>query len=206
MYNYLGFGLLSLAAILMIPAQDVESFTNPSMYGMAILTVHDSMGNTLLTNTVHNIVVDEGTNDMLGFVFNDDLNLVGGAETTQADAICLTNDGSFAVADSITSVNFLTTGGGGTNTLDDDDGATNDSCKAVVFTSAPTTMTGALTNFAAGNDNVADGTTITGFAVCTIAADLDGCTATDPVISVIATSVTLNAGETVDITYVLNLD
>ncbi len=189
----------------MIPAQDVESITDASMYGMAILTVRDSADNILLTNTVHNIVVDEGTNALLGYAFDEDTNLAGPAETAAADAICLTDAVGFAVVDTITSVNFLTSGGGGLNGLDDDNGVTNDSCKAVAFTLTSTAITGATTNFAAGNDNVPDGTTITGFAVCEIDADLDGCT-TGPLISVIATSVTLGTGETVDITYVLNLD
>ncbi len=204
MYKYLGFGLLTLVAILMIPAQDVESITDASMYGMAILTVRDSADNILLTNTVHNIVVDEGTNALLGYAFDEDTDLAGPAESAAADAICLTDASGFAVVDTITSVNFLTTGGGGTNSLDDDNG-TDDSCKAVAFTLTSTAITGATTNFAAGGTNVADGTTITGFAVCEIDADLDGCT-TGPLISVIATSVTLGTGETVDITYVLNLD
>ncbi len=205
MYKYLGFGLLSLVAILMIPAQDVESITDASMYGIAILTVRDSADNILLTNTVHNIVVDEGTNVMLGYVFDEDTDIIGGAETASADAICLTDATGFTVANTITSVNFLTSGGGGLNGLDDDDGVTNDSCKAVTFTLTPQAITGTVVNFAAGNDNVPDGTTITGFAVCEIDVDLDGCT-TGPLISVIATSVTLGTGETVDITYVLNLD
>jgi len=204
MYQYLGFGLLSLAAILMIPAQDVESISGTSMYGMAILTVHDSTGNTLLTNTVHNIVVDTGTQQMLGCAFEDSLTTVCASDTTQANGICLTDSVGFGVLDTITSTNFATTGGGGAgNSLD---GAAGNSCKTVVFTLTATQIAGALTNFAAGGTNVPDGTTITGFATCDLGAGPDLCLTTSPLISAIATSVTLNTGETVDITYTLILD
>jgi hypothetical protein len=205
MYKYLGLGLMSLVAILMIPAQDAESFTETSMYGMAILTVHDSTGNALLTNTVHNIVVNQGTKAMLGAVFNDNQGVAGIADNVSADAICLTDATGFAPVDTMTSVTFLTDGGGDLNALDDD-GGTDDSCKVMTFTLTDIAITGAMVNFAAGGDNVANGAVITGFAVCTIDADLDGCTAANPIIGSIATSVTLGAGETVDITYVLNLD
>ena len=203
MYKYLGFGLLTLVAILMIPAQDVESITDASMYGMAILTVRDSADNILLTNTVHNIVVDTGTKQMLGCAFEDSQSLVCASDTTQANGICLTNASGFAVVDTITSTNFAGTGGGGDNTLD---GAAGNSCKTVTFTLTDTAITGALVNFAAGGTNVPDGTTITGFATCDLGAGPDLCLTTSPLISAIATSVTLNTGETVDITYVLNLD
>ena len=196
---------MTLVAILMIPAQDIESISDTSMYGMAILTVRDSADNILLTNTVHNIVVDEGTKAMLGAVFDEDQNIVGAAEAASADAICLTDALAFAPVNGLTSVTFLTTGGGGTNTLDDDNG-TDDSCKAVAFTLLNTSITGAVTNFAAGGVNIANGETITGFAICNIDVDLDGCTAASALVSSIATSVTLNAGETVDITYSLILD
>jgi len=205
MYKYLGFGLLTLAAILMIPAQDVVSISNPIMYGMAVLSVYDGAGNQLSSNTVHNNVVNEGTIAMMGFTFDEDLNLAGGAEATQADAYCLTDAGGFAALNTITSVNFLTTGGGGTNGLDDDDGGTDASCIAVAFTLTSTSVTGATANFVTGT-NVPIGTTITGFAVCDVDADVDGCTAANRLISAIASTVTLGTGETVDITYVLLLD
>ena len=204
MYKFLGLGLLSLVAILMIPAQDVELITDASMYGMAILTVRDSADNILLTNTVHNIVVDTGTKQMLGCAFEDSQSLVCGTDTTQANGICLTDSGGFGVLDTITSTNFATTGGGGAgNSLD---GAAGNSCKTVTFTLTDTAITGALVNFAAGGTNVPDGTTITGFATCDLGAGPDLCLTSSPLISAIATSVTLNTGETVDITYVLNLD
>jgi len=197
---------LTLVAILMIPAQDIESISDTSMYGMAILTVRDSADNILLTNTVHNIVVDTGTRQMLGCAFEDTSTTVCATDTIQANAICLTDAIAFAVVDTIDSTNFAAAGGGGTNTLDDDAG-TDDSCKVVVWTLTDTAITGATTNFAAGGTNIADGETITGFATCDMdAGTLDNCLTTSFLISVIATSVTLNTGETVDITYVLNLD
>ena len=203
MYQYLGFGLLTLVAILMIPAQDIESISDTSMYGMVILTVRDSADNILLTNTVHNIVVDTGTARMLGNMFTDAGNIVVAGETAQADGICLTNATSFAVVDSIDSTNFAAAGGGGNNLLAEAVGA---SCKTVTWTMTINAATGSTVNFAAGDVNVPDGTTITGFATCDLGAGPDLCVTTSDIVSAIATSVTLGAGETVDITYVLNLD
>jgi len=205
MYKFLGIGLISLVAILMIPAQDIESIPDTSMYGMAILTVRDSADNILLTNTVHNIVVDTGTARMLGNMFTDAGNIIGAAETAQADGICLTDAGGFAVVDTIDSTNFSTTGGGGTNGLDNG-GLAGASCKTVVWTLTSTSSTGVTTNFAAGDVNVPDTTTITGFAICDLDGGADFCVTTSDLVSVIATSVTLNTGETVDITYSLVLD
>jgi len=192
----------------MIPAQDVESFTNPSMYGMAILTVYDSTGNTLLTNTVHNEVLDVGTARMLSNMFTDGGAIVGAIEADQADGICLTDALAFdptGANDAMTAATFSTTGGGGTNGLDNG-GLAGLSCKTVTWTLTTNDATGATTNFAAGDVNVPDTTTITGFAICDLDGGADFCVTTTDIVSAIGTSVTLGTGETVDITYVLNLD
>ncbi len=205
MYKYVGFGILTLVAILMIPAQDAESITNPGMYGMALLTVHDSAGNILFTNTVHNLIPDQSTAQMLGNMFVDVGPIIGDAEALQANGICLTDSVGFAADNALTSTNFATTGGGGTgNSLD---GAAGNSCKTVTWTMTAQAATGALTNFAAGGTNVPDGTTITGFAVCDLeTVGPDFCDTGSNLVAAIDTSVTLGTGETVDITYVLNLD
>jgi len=204
MYKYLGFGLLSLVAILMIPAEDVESISDAGMYGMAILTVRDSADNILFTNTVHNLIPDQSTAQMLGNMFVDAGTITGDAEALQADGICLTDSVGFTADNALNSTNFATTGGGGAgNSLD---GAAGNSCKTVTWTMTAQAATGALTNFAAGGTNVPDGTTITGFAVCDLGAGPDFCDTGSNLVAAIDTSVTLGTGETVDITYVLNLD
>jgi len=190
----------------MIPAQDVESFTNPSMYGIAILTVYDSTGNTLLTNTVHNEVLDVGTGRMLANMFTDGGAIAGAIEADQADGICLTNAAGFdptGANDGMTATTFYSTGGNGDNTLDT---LAGNSCKAVTWTMTINAATGSTVNFAAGDVNVPDTTTITGFAICDLGVGPDLCVVSSDIVSAIATSVTLNTGETVDITYVLNLD
>jgi len=206
MYKYLGFGLLSLVAILMIPAEDVESLSDAGMYGMAILTVRDSADNILFTNTVHNLIPDQATAQMLGNMFVDVGTITGDAEGLQADGICLTNASDFGADNTLTSTNFATDGGTGSafNTLD---GAAGNSCKTVTWTMTAQAATGTLTNFAAGGTNVPDGTTITGFAVCDLeTVGPDFCDTGSNIVAAIDTSVTLGTGETVDITYVLNLD
>jgi len=206
MYKYLGFGLLSLVAILMIPAEDVESISDAGMYGMAILTVRDSADNILFTNTVHNLIPDQATAQMLGNMFVDAGPIIGDGEALQANGICLTDSSGFAADNAVDSINFATTGGGGAgNSLD---GAAGASCKVVTWTLTAQAATGALTNFAAGDVNVPDGTTITGFAVCDLETGTpnDFCDTGSNLVAAIDTSVTLGAGETVDITYILNLD
>ena len=207
MYKYVGFGILTLVAILMIPAQDAESITNPSMYGMATLSVHDSAGNTLLTNIVHNEVEDLGTRQMLGSVFDEDVNLQGAIEADSADAICLTDASDFGLDDAITSTNFSTDGGSGTaNNGLDNGGLAGLSCKAASFVLTNTNIVSGTINFAAGGTNVPDGTTITGFATCDMDVGADFCDVSSVLVSAIVTSVTLGTGETVDITYSLTLD
>ena len=205
MYKYLGFGLLSLAAILMIPAQDVESISDAGMYGMALLTVRDSADNILFTNTVHNLIPDQSTAQMLGNMFADAGPIIGDAEALQANGICLTDSVGFTADNALDSTNFATTGGGGAgNSLD---GAAGNSCKTVTWTMTAQAATGALTNFAAGGTNVPNDTTITGFAVCDLeTVGPDFCDTGSNLVAAIDTSVTLGTGETVDITYVLNLD
>lgn len=210
MYKYLGLGLMALVAVLMIPAQNVVSFTEQSsMYGMAILAVKDSSGNTLMTNTVHNEVLDVGTGRMLANMFEETGNIAGAINADQADGICLTDAVGFdptGANDAMTSTTFSGSGGGGTNGLDTG-GLAGASCITVVWTiTAGTTVTGATTNFQANNVNVPDTTTITGFAVCDLDGGADFCVTGTDIVSAIATSVTLGAGETVDITYVLILD
>jgi len=191
----------------MIPAQDAESTTNPSMYGMAILSVHDSAGNILLTNIVHNEVEDLGTRQMLASVFDEDTDTIGAIEADSADAICLTDASDFGLDDAITSTNFSTDGGSGTanNSLDSNAGD-GLSCKAATFVLTNTNIVSGTINFAAGNVNVADGETITGFATCDMDVGADFCDVSSVLVSAIVTSVTLGVGETVDITYSLTLD
>ena len=61
-------------------------------------------------------------------------------------------------------------------------------------------------NFAAASDNMEDGATVTGIAICEIsAASQADCEA--PLFAMVDTSdVTVNTGETLDITYTMTLD
>ena len=203
MYKYFGLGLLGLLAVMLMPTNDVTTSPDPSLYGLATLSVLDNQGNVILTNTVHNIVVNTGTQQMLGAVFQENLNVVGSTEITSANAICLTDETGFTAVNSINSTSYATL-----NNLDGVPGD-GDSCIEVTYTLTPITINSGVVNFAAGNTNVADGEVITGFVICNIAdgsGTADACVTSEPVISAIATSVTLGTGETVDITYAMTLD
>ncbi len=213
MFNYLGFGLVGLLFVMLMPAEDAVPSTGTSLYGIATLSVLDSQGNVILTNIVHNEVTDEGTLQMLGSVADDNNPITGATEANSVNAICLTDEtggpggpgGTVTAIDDITSANYVTDNGLDTG------GQAGNSCREIVtqMTVTANQLTHTTLNFAAGGTNVPDGTVITGFVLCNVAnggGDVDLCVSTQPLLSAIASTVTLNTGETVDITYTLNLD
>jgi len=72
MYKIASMGLLGLIAILVIPA-GTQSMTNDgiNLYGQATITQHDTSGNEILTQTVHNQLFDAGEDFILGQTFKN---------------------------------------------------------------------------------------------------------------------------------------
>jgi len=205
MYKFLGIGLLCLLNLMIIPvATPVPGVESDSikMYGIATIVLKDSTGNILLENVIHNQVVDVGTTFMLDQTFGD--GNVAVADASQADTMCVTDalapNGS--TDDAETAALFNT-----------ENGLVGNNCiGAIVFTTAATTGNSGTTTFSAGTHFPA-GTVVGGIGICGdngVGSPFNDCSVAAgdaPLLSVVdTTNVTVNAGESVDITYTLTLD
>ncbi|HSB56270.1 MAG TPA: hypothetical protein VLD38_00465 [Nitrosopumilaceae archaeon] len=203
MLKYLGFGLIFLAVLMVVPVATTSQSDLPKMYGIATVVLKDATGNILFENVIHNQVVDAGTTYMLDQTFADSGSDV--ADPNQVDTICVTNAAAPAGAtdDTATAATFNTE-----NTL------TSNNCKGnITFTTAATTAGSGTQTFSAGTHFPA-GTVVGGIGICGNGgngagpfADCDTTVGQAPLLAVVdTTNVTVNSGESVDITYTLTLD
>jgi hypothetical protein len=203
MLKFFGFGLIVLMAIMLIPVSSNVKSDLPAMYGIATIVLKDSTGNILFENVIHNQVVDSGTAYMLDQTFGD--GSVDIADPNEVDSICVTNASAPAGAtdDTATAATFNTE-----NTL------TSTNCiGSIVFTTAATTAGSGTQTFSATTHFPA-GTVVGGIGVCGNGgngagpfADCDTTANQAPLLAVVdTTNVTVNTGESVDITYTLTLD
>ena len=203
MLKFLGFGLIGLMVIMLVPAVSSVKSDLPAMYGIATIVLKDSTGDILFKNEIHNQVVDVGTGYMLDQTFGDAGTDV--ADANQVDTICVSNASAPAGAtdDTATAATFNTE-----NTL------TSNNCKGnIVFTTAATTAGSGTQTFSATTHFPA-GTVVGGIGVCGNGAngagpfaDCDTTANQAPLLAVVdTTNVTVNTGESVDITYTLTLD
>ncbi|HLC24683.1 MAG TPA: hypothetical protein VJJ25_03535 [Nitrosopumilaceae archaeon] len=202
MLKFLGFGLIFLAFIMLLPANSNVQSDSLKMYGIATLVLRDSTGEMLFENVIHNLVVDSGTAYMLEQTFGDGSTEVSDAD--QVDTVCVTDaltpDG--ATDDAETADDFNT-----------ENNLTPDNCIGnISFILLPNSATTGALTFEAGT-HFPDGTEIGGIGVCGNGAQgllPDGCDTTAgqaPLLAVVdTTDVTVNSGETVDITYTLELN
>ena len=203
MLKFIGVALILLTFFMFIPSNTDQKSDLPKMYGIATIVLKDNTGNIIFENTIHNQVVDTGTAYMLDQTFGD-----GGTDVSnanQVDTICVTNALSPAGAtdDTKTASDFNTE-----NTL-----TSNNCIGDISFTTGTTSATTGALTFSAGTHFPA-GTTIGGIAVCGNGingagpfADCDTTPNQAPLLAVVdTTDVTVNSGESVDITYTLNLD
>lgn len=206
MLNFIGFGLIFLAFIMILPSTNSNTQSDlPKMYGIAKIVLKDPTGNILFENEIHNQVVDVGTTYMLDQTFRDANTEV--VDASQVDAICVTDAvtpfGSTAGGDSETAAGFNTE-----NTLDTDPNCIG----GIVWTTNDITATSGTQTFLAGTHFPA-GTTIGGIGICGdngAGGNFLNCSVAAgdaPLLAVFDTAqVTVNTGESVDITYTLNLD
>jgi len=95
MYKYIGLALLSVAAIMMIPAQSGADESDFRHWGYAHLVVFDAAGNEVMAQTVHNNLMNQGETYLVRQGFKE-----GGASDETADfdqiaSICISDDGTF---------------------------------------------------------------------------------------------------------------
>jgi len=201
MYKYIGFGLTGLILLMVMPsALDAQMNNGLDLYGAATLVKQDSDGNEVFKQTIHNRLVDTGEIFMLGGTFADGTTE---GDTTSIGAICV-SDGTVIDTETVTAAAFdlARTFGSGSSCIDADEG--------VATGVGGTAVLGALTFQATTHVPVAG--TINSIAVCQAnGAGINtfaGCSnaGADILFATIATSaVTLNAGESVDITYTFDI-
>ena len=204
MLKFLGISLIFLAFIMILPVSNSNTQSDlPKMYGIATILLKDSTGNILFENVIHNQVVDTGTGYMLDQTFGD-----GGTDVSdanQVDTMCVTDASAPAGAtdDTATATSFNT-----------ENGLTGNNCKgSISFSTASTTAGSGTQTFSAGTHFLA-GTVVGGIGICGNGGngagpfnDCDTTAGQAPLLAVVdTTNVTVNAGESVDITYTLTLD
>lgn len=193
MYTYIGLGLMSVFAMMVIPG-NFDSINNELVfYGAGTLTQYDKFGNEVFSQTVHNQVVDTGEDFLLDQTFQDGVSV---ADNVQIGSICIGDQATVAVAETETAADF-----------DGDNTITEANCKedtTVATTGSIATINPAT--FTCGGTNCADDDIITGFAVCqndaTDDSDFIDCATEGIMFAVIDSADTqLGAGETLNITY-----
>ena len=203
MLKFLGLGLIFVAVIMLVPAVNYNIQSDlPKMYGIATIVLKDSSGNTLFENVIHNQVVDTGTTFMLDQTFGDGNTAV--ADASQVDTMCVTDASApnGATSDAETAALFNA-----------ENGLTGNNCiGAISFTTASTTAGSGTRTFSAGTHFPA-GTVVGGIGICGdngAASPFNDCSVAAgdaPLLAVVnTTDVTVNTGESVDITYTLTLD
>ncbi len=105
MYNYIGMALMSVFAIMVIPAATVDSGSvGPEFWGMGSMMLFDASGNEVFAQSVHNLVTDQGEEYLIDAVFQEGTTAV--AENLSIASICITDDISPVLADTHTAAQF----------------------------------------------------------------------------------------------------
>ncbi|MGH9998902.1 MAG: hypothetical protein ACRD90_03450 [Nitrosopumilaceae archaeon] len=204
MLKFLGISLIFLAFIMILPVSNSNTQSDlPKMYGIATVLLKDSTGNILFENVIHNQVVDTGTGYMLDQTFGDGTAVL--SDANQVDTMCVTD---FATPDGATNDAETAADFNAENGLN----ISNNCIGAISFTTASTTAGSGTRTFSAATHFPA-GTVVGGIGICGdngTASPFNNCSeaAGDaPLLAVVdTTNVTVNAGESVDITYTLTLD
>jgi len=203
-YKFVGFGLLGFLALLIIPVSSSTPSDDPSMYGMATVSLKDESGKILFENQVHNEVVDQGTAFILNVTFSG--GTWTGPDFPRVNALCVSSADPFSTAESETPTTFNSDnniGGGFTN------------CNTISDWNeiSPTSMDTGVQSYVAGTAFAA-GTTVTGIGVCAVpnsgGSFLDcneSGSSSVVLLSVIdIPNTTVESSSQLDITYTFNLD
>ena len=205
MYKYVGFGLLGFLALLIIPVSSATQSDDPSMYGLATVSLKDESGNILIENQMHNEVVDQGTGTMMRKTFSGAS--IEGSTFGRITGLCVSNASSFSAADSET----VTTFNEDNTIISPFEPCLDD----VQFIFTDTSVSTGIQAFEAGNA-FPDGTTITGIGVCAvdnvgpeglIDCNVDAIGTSAFLLSLVdITDIAVPGGTQLDVTYTLNLD
>ncbi len=154
MYTYIGLGLMSVFAMMIIPGNFDTVNNELVFYGAGTITQFDKDGYEMFSQTIHNQVVDTGEDFLIDQTFEDG---VDGLDDVSIGAICIGNDTTPTVGEAETAALFDTG-----NLL------TEANCKEdidnVVTTGSIATVN--PPTFICGEINCTDGDIISSFAVC----------------------------------------
>lgn len=194
-----GFGLLGLFALMVIPS-GISSDVNPIFYGTANLVLADASGNVLLTQTVHNLITDEGEEFIIDQVFDTATTELQG--NARVGAICIIENSDILFAETTTSAL--------TNNLSNPSGNHCHST-AVITDAGDSTAVTAATVFTSGTDFTA-GEEISGILICAKGDQADSdfaeCSTPSNAVALAALNlinVTASGTDTVTITYTFNI-
>ena len=200
MYNYIGMALMSVFAIMVIPAATVDSGSvGPEFWGMGSMVLFDASGNEVFAQSVHNLVTDQGEEYLIDAVFQEGTTAV--AENLSIASICITDDITPTLTDGQTAVQFELD-----NTIQ-----TGLNCiEATTVTQAGDgkAVIGPLT-FGTANLDAAD-ETIGAIGICQAASGDDthnGCDSNSGILfaTVDISDTQIGSGETVQITYTFDI-
>ncbi len=190
-------GLLAILAITIVPFGGETNSTDGKFYGFVTLVAYDENRNEVLSQTIHNRLVDTGETFLLENTFREG---TADADNTQIGAICLIEDTTVDVIETHTAAFF-----DGNNTI-----ASGTNCvvdPAVDLSTQGLAVIG-MTQFVGGTHQ-ANGDTINGIGICQSnggTTPYTNCATAGVLFAVIDTSdVTLATSETVDITYTFNM-
>jgi len=200
MYNYIGMALMSVFAIMVIPAATVDSGSvGPEFWGMGSTVLFDASGNEVFAQSVHNLVTDQGEEYLIDAVFQE--GATAAADNISVAAICITDDITPTLTDAQTAAQFEidNTIDTGTNCIEMADVTTAGDGKAVI---GPLTFD--------ENDLDAAGETIGAIGICQAHVTLatwNGCDTNSGILfaTVDISDTQVGSGETVQITYTFDI-
>ena len=204
MYTYIGLSLLGIAALLASPFGVLDASSDGKFYGLSTMIVYDANGQETMRSIIHNQVTNQGEEYLLDQVFQESGNLAA-ADTAQIGSICIA-EGTISEAETTTASTF-------------------DSANTIVLTSVANCIEADVN--VGGNDGTAvigpltfqddvhlvTGDAVNGIGICSANAGTtpyDNCAAgaasNGVLFAVIDTNdVTINAGESVQITYTFDI-
>jgi len=198
MLKMIGFGLLGLFVLMIFPSTMTDVATEPMFYGSANVVLAEPDGNILMTQTVHNLITDQGEEFIIDQVF--DTGDAAQTDNARVGAICIlsTSDSNISETSTDATTNNLV---GGTNrchsTLEiTDAGASLAVTDATVFTSGVDFNSGQeISAILICQKDAGDGD----FVACSTPASSSALAA----ISI--TNVTVSGSDTITITYTFNI-
>jgi len=190
-------GLLSILAITIVPFSGETNSIDGKLYGLLTLVQYDENRNEIFSQTVHNRLVDTGETFLLQASFTE---TTAPADNVQIGAICIA-EGVIDDADEAENAAAFDTANTLTGTNCQEDTAVD------ITTTQGTAIIGPLTF--AEPTHLAAADVVNGIGICqtfVATSPFADCATSGVLFAVIDTAdVTINAGETVDITYTFDI-